>query len=194
MTPSRPTSKNRAAALPALETQTRHLDAIVPYWRNPRVIPEEAVQAVAESIRRYGYTQPIVIDAENVIVIGHTRYAALRRLGVDEVPVVVCELSPAKIKQLRVLDNRTHEYTSWNIDALSAELDDLDAQVMMAYFPEVGEVDSDGPDATTADLTERPWERPPDLSAEFTCPSCFHSFSIDVTKEAVMSGTLEVGA
>jgi ParB-like chromosome segregation protein Spo0J len=94
-------------------TRVLSLDDIVPYWRNPRVVTDDAVNAVAESIERYGYTQPIVVDAENVIVIGHTRYAALRRLGATEAPVMtVTTLSPTQVKQLRVIDNKAHELTS----------------------------------------------------------------------------------
>lgn len=181
-------------------TQTVQLlvDEIVPYWRNPRRIPEEAVSAVAASIRDYGYQQPIVVDANNTIVIGHTRYAALRRLKVDtRVPCIkLGGLSPAKIKELRVLDNRVAEYTSWDFEQLMDELGDLDAELMSAYFPEAQTIDDPGP---TVDLdldTPRPlpWDTVDAVPSEFVCPSCFHTWTMNVTHDAVRSGRLEVTA
>src|SRR5699024_12589264 len=69
------------------ETVSIPLDEIKPYWRNPRVIPEEAVEAVQQSIQEFGYVQPIVVDGKGVIVTGHTRHAGLRRLGAGEAEV-----------------------------------------------------------------------------------------------------------
>jgi hypothetical protein len=171
-------------------TRVLSLDDIVPYWRNPRVVTDDAVNAVAESIERYGYTQPIVVDAENVIVIGHTRYAALRRLGATEAPVMtVTTLSPTQVKQLRVIDNKAHELTSWNFDDLVAELDDLDAGLMRAYFPDVVPDADEGPQFT-AGAEDQTYTPPPDDQVEFTCPSCFHEFSTTVTREQVLSGRI----
>lgn len=173
--------------------ETLTIDEIVPYWRNPRVITDESVNAVAESLRRYGYQQPIVVDENYVIVMGHTRYAAMRRLGVTEAQVRVVEMPAPKIKQLRLLDNRTHEYTSWDFDGLVNELEELDDDLMRSYFPEVvpepdagpsddyNEFELFGPDGTSQDS-----------EVEFVCPSCFHEWTMDVEREAVMSGRLEV--
>jgi hypothetical protein len=173
------------------QAQLLDLDQIVPYWRNPRVVTDEAVNAVAESITRYGYNQPIVVDASNVIVVGHTRYAALRRLGVAQAPVVTVDLPPAKIKQLRVLDNRTHEFTSWNFDQLVQELDELDDDLMRAYFPDIVAEPDAGPDASGfVGAADGPYTPPPADQVEFTCPSCFHEFSGTVTREMVLSGRI----
>lgn len=169
-----------------------HINEIIPYWRNPRVIPEEAVNAVAESIKRYGYQQPIVVDKDNVIIIGHTRYAALRRLKAEEVLVKVADLDGERANQLRVLDNRTSELSEWDFDTLIAELDDLDGELMSSYFPEAEYVPDEGPDhefAIPADTSA--WDEV-NTDADFVCPACFHEFSITVTPEAVQSGKLKV--
>ena len=174
------------------------LDDIVPYWRNPRDITDEAINAVATSIERFGYSQPIVIDASNVIIIGHTRYAAMRRMGVTECEVrVAASLPPAKVKQLRVLDNRLHEYTLWDFDQLVSELDGLDATLMRAYFPEAVASPDPGPDLGDPALTGSPDAGGTEAQSDqvdFLCPSCFHEWRATVTREAVLSGRIEVPA
>jgi len=171
---------------------TMRIDDIVPYWRNPRVVTDEAVNAVAKSISEFGYQQPIVVDTANVIIMGHTRYAACRRLGVTEVEVrVAASLSPMKARELRVLDNRLHEYTRWDFDQLVEELDDLDQDLMRAYFPEVipdlPDLADPGPLAPGAGQVNT--DQSPDVA--FTCPSCFHEWEKTVTREMVMSGRIE---
>lgn len=174
-------------------TETMRLDDIVPYWRNPRVVTEEAIGAVAESIRRYGYNQPIVVDSRNVIIMGHTRYAALRRIGVTEIEVrVAASLSPSKVKQLRVLDNRLHEYTLWDFDSLVSELDELDDGLMRAYFPEIVAPEDPGINDEGLAAGVGPSGPQQDSVVAFTCPSCFHEFETEVTREQLLSGRIEV--
>ena len=174
------------------ETRTLHLDDVVPYWRNPRVITDEAVNAVAESIQRYGYQQPIEVEPENVIIMGHTRYSARRRLGVTEVTVRVADQDPRKVKQLRLVDNRAHEYTSWDFDKLIDELDKLDDQLMHGYFPEVVAAPDAGPDVDfrEEDALDLEGTTGQDPNVEFLCPSCFHEWEMPVTREQIMSGRL----
>lgn len=171
---------------------TRDINEIIPYWRNPRTIPDDAVNALVQSIQTYGYLQPIVVDKTNTIIIGHSRYAALRRMGETEVPVKVVDLPAEKAKQLRVLDNKTAEFSSWSHDDLLAELEDLDHDLMRAFFPEVipAVSEPDVPVETGADPNLLSSET--DLAAEFVCPSCFHSWTMEVTAEAVKTGKLEV--
>jgi DNA modification methylase len=103
-----------------------NLDKIIPYARNARKIPEAAVDKVAASIREFGWRQPIVVDREGVVVCGHARRLAAQKLGLKEVPVHVAEnLSPAQVRAYRLLDNRSHEETSWDEDLLGLELLDL---------------------------------------------------------------------
>ena len=99
------------------------IDAITPYENNPRKIPKEAIEKVAASIREFGFRQPIVVDKDMVVIVGHTRLLAARSLGYDEVPVLVAsDLPPEKVKAYRLADNRTNEFTSWDDDRLMEEL------------------------------------------------------------------------
>lgn len=101
------------------------LDRVKPYEKNPR-INDAAVDAVAESIRQFGFRQPIVVDAEGVIVCGHTRWKAALKLGLTEVPVHVAkDLSPEKIKAYRIADNKSSELATWDLELLPIELADL---------------------------------------------------------------------
>lgn len=98
----------------------------IPYARNARVIPDSAVGKVAASIKEFGFKQPIVVDAEDVIVAGHTRLLAAERLGLAEVPVLVADdLTPAQVKAYRLADNRTGQEATWDTELLSIELEDL---------------------------------------------------------------------
>src|SRR2546429_1485055 len=101
------------------------ISKVIPYRRNPRV-NEAAVEKVAESLREFGWRQPIVVDREFVIVAGHTRLLAALRLGLTEVPVHVADnLTPAQIKAYRLADNRVHEESHWDEELLKLELGDL---------------------------------------------------------------------
>src|ERR1051325_7504733 len=103
----------------------RPLTEIVPYEGNPRD-NDAAVDAVAESIRRFGFRQPIVVDGEGVIVVGHTRLKAAQKLGLDRVPVHVArELTPEQIRAYRVADNKTNELAEWDLGLLAIEVGDL---------------------------------------------------------------------
>ena len=103
------------------------LDRIKPYDRNPR-INDAAVDAVAESIRQYGFRQPIVVDTDGVIICGHTRYKAAQKLGLEKVPVHVAkDLTPEQVKAYRIADNRLAEIAEWNLDLLPIELTELKA-------------------------------------------------------------------
>lgn len=98
----------------------------IPYARNARVIPESAVGKVAASIKEFGFKQPIVVDAEGVIIAGHTRLLAAERLGLAEVPVLVADdLTPAQVKAYRLADNRTGQEATWDMELLGIELEDL---------------------------------------------------------------------
>jgi len=101
------------------------LERIKPYEHNPRK-NDKAVDAVAESIRRFGFKQPIVVDTDGVIVVGHTRWKAARKLGLEKVPVHVArDLSPEQIKAYRIADNKTAELAEWDYELLPIELADL---------------------------------------------------------------------
>ena len=98
---------------------------IKPYEKNPRV-NDGAVDAVAESIKQFGFRQAIVVDGEGVIVVGHTRWKAAQKLGLDKVPVhVASELTPEQARAYRLADNKSHELSGWNLELLAAELQEL---------------------------------------------------------------------
>lgn len=108
-----------------MSVELRPLDAVRPYSNNPRQ-NLDAVEAVAESIRRFGFRQPIVVDADGVIVAGHTRFRAAQRLGLATVPVhVATDLTADEVRAYRLADNKTAELASWDTAMLSIELDAL---------------------------------------------------------------------
>jgi DNA modification methylase len=108
-----------------MKIQVWNLDRIRPYPNNPR-INDDAVDAVAASIREFGVRQAIVVDTEGVIICGHTRFKAAQKLGLDKLPVHVAkDLTPEQIKAYRIADNKTSELADWNYDLLPIELGDL---------------------------------------------------------------------
>lgn len=102
------------------------ISSITPYERNTKKHDATQIANVAESIKQYGFVQPIVIDKENVVVIGHCRLLAAKKLGMKEVPCVcVDDLTEEQVKALRLIDNKTNE-SEWDFDFLTQELDGLD--------------------------------------------------------------------
>ena len=102
------------------------LSSIKPHPRNPRRIPERAVEVVALSLQRFGWQQPLVVDADMVLVAGHTRVKAAQSLGLTQAPVVVArDLTPEEIDAFRIADNRTHDFTSWDFPELVSQLENL---------------------------------------------------------------------
>jgi len=108
----------------SLEVKMVSIGSIKQYENNPR-INDQAVDAVAESIKAFGFRQPIVVDKKSIIIVGHTRYKAALRLGMKEVPVHVAALSAAEAKAYRLVDNKTNEGSKWNPELLEVELDGL---------------------------------------------------------------------
>src|SRR5262245_47723174 len=102
--------------------EMRPVDSIKPYENNPRH-NEAGIDAVAASLREFGFRQPIVVDKDGVIVVGHTRYFAAQKLGLTQVPVhVATELTPAQARAYRIADNQTATLSSWDDDKLPIEL------------------------------------------------------------------------
>jgi len=108
-----------------MKTEMRRTEDIKPYEHNPR-LNDAAVEAVARSIREFGFRQPIVVDADGVIVVGHTRWKAARALGLEKVPVhVATDMTPEQIKAYRIADNKVADLAEWDYDLLPVELSDL---------------------------------------------------------------------
>lgn len=107
---------------------------LVPYDKNPR-INDESVDLVANSIREFGFKQPIVVDKDNIIIAGHTRWKAAKQLGLKEVPVIqATDLTTAQVKAYRLADNKVGEASEWDFDLLSDELEDLADEFDMSAF------------------------------------------------------------
>ena len=110
-----------------MKIEQRNIDDIRPYEGNPRV-NDAAVDAVAASLREFGWRQPVVVDADGVIVCGHTRWKAAKKLGLEKAPVHVAkDLTPAQIKAYRLADNQTAGLSDWDFELLPIELGDLQA-------------------------------------------------------------------
>jgi DNA modification methylase len=149
------------------------LGRIIPYARNARTIPPSAIDKVAASIQEFGWRVPIVVDVKGVIVAGHTRLLAAQKLGIAEAPVhVAAGLSPAQIKAYRLMDNRSHEESSWDFELLGpeiSELRDLSFDIDLTGFNtrELDELllaDSDSAgEEFVPPLPENPASRPGDL-------------------------------
>ena len=108
-----------------MKIQYLKTEDIKPYKKNAKKHDETQVNAVAKSIQEYGFQQPIVVDSKNVIVIGHCRFEAAKKLGLEEIPAVVKDdLTADEIKALRIVDNKTNE-SSWNTRALAEEVTGL---------------------------------------------------------------------
>ena len=102
------------------------IDKPIPYARNSRRIPERAVDKVAASLKEFGWRQPIVVDKDGVIICGHTRLLAARKLGLKQAPVhVATNLTSAQVKAYRLMDNRSHEEADWDEDLLALELQEI---------------------------------------------------------------------
>ncbi len=108
-----------------MQITNMNLSDIHPYERNPR-FNDDAVEAVANSIKEFGFNSPIVVDKNHVIVAGHTRMKAAEKLGLTEVPVVVAaDLTPEQVQAYRIADNKTGEIAEWNYDLLPIEIREL---------------------------------------------------------------------
>src|SRR5699024_4435836 len=109
-----------------MEIIYKNIDDIKTYVQNPRVISDQAVEAVASSIEEVEFKVPIIVDVNNVIVAGHTRREAAEQLGMDEVPVIIADyLSEEQVKAFRLADNKVAEFSDWDIGMLEEEINDL---------------------------------------------------------------------
>lgn len=108
-----------------MQIELRAIDQVKPYPGNPRQ-NDEAVDAVAASLKEFGFRQPIVVDTEGVIIVGHTRYKAALKLGLKQIPVhVATDLSAPQVKAYRIADNATNEIAEWDYELLPIELTGL---------------------------------------------------------------------
>ncbi len=163
-----------------MKVQMRPIDSIRPYEHNPRR-NDAAVAAVAASIEQFGFRQPIVVDADGVIIVGHTRWKAAKRLGLASVPVhVAADLTPQQARAYRLADNRTAETADWDPDLLPIELGELNGEGVdlsglgfsdkeLAEFLRQFDTDLEG--GTPAAGT-------PGSAHTVRCPKCGHEFPV----------------
>lgn len=125
-----------------MKVEAKSIDDIKPYENNPRN-NDDAVDAVANSIKEFGWQQPIVVDIGGVIIAGHTRYKAAQKLGLKTVPVVVAkDLSEEQVKAYRLADNKSGELASWDFDMLNEEIDNIkDIDMSQFGFDDIEEPD-----------------------------------------------------
>lgn len=154
------------------------LKDIRPYEKNPRR-NDDAVEAVANSIKEFGMKQPIVVDKDGVIIVGHTRYKALKKLGIKETDVVVADdLTEEQAKAYRIADNSTGELATWDYDLLMPEIADLDFDMSEfgLYLMNTEEVElkatNENRDSEEIDISEFD-----DDNFDCECPRCHFRFN-----------------
>lgn len=165
-----------------MKTELLPIESLIPYARNPRVNTGVPVSKVKASIKEFGFQQPIVVDKETVIIVGHTRYLAALQLGLKEVPVVIADhLTPAQVKAYRIADNRTGAEATWDMELLALEFDDLKA---MDFDLELTGFDDDELAGMKLEEEVDGIESPDDfnevdetIETEHTCPKCGYAWS-----------------
>ena len=155
--------------------------SITPYARNPRRNEGVPVSKVKASIKEFGWQQPIVVDKDMTIVVGHTRYLAALELGMTEVPVHIADqLTPNQIRAYRIADNKTATFSDWDIDLLALEFDDLKAE---GFDLDLTGFDAD--ELAGIDLNSEPESAPASSATEIDtddyqmgckCPRCGFEF------------------
>ena len=106
-----------------MKVQTINIDKIIPYANNPR--KNQNIDKVANSIKEFGFRQPLVVDKHYNIVAGHTRYQAAKQIGLKEVPIHIANLNKEQLKAYRIADNRVNQESEWDYQLLHNELKDL---------------------------------------------------------------------
>lgn len=138
-----------------MDITMKRISEVIPYENNPRE-NNEAAEVIAESIREFGFKNPIILDADNVIVCGHARLKAAMLLGLEEVPTItVDELTPAQIHAFRIAENKTSELAGWNYEALQQEFEWLQAEdfdLNLTGFNEYEQTEYGMPDAVPEKL------------------------------------------
>lgn len=155
-----------------MKIEEKRLEDIRPYDNNPR-LNDEAVPLVAESLKKFGWQQPIVIDRNNVIVAGHTRYKAALRLGMETVPCKYAdELTEDEVAAYRLADNKTAEMATWDDEKLAEELAKCAEFDMSAFgFEELDDLEMDAYSEVDPDDTGGG-------TKEIECPSCGFVFEV----------------
>ena len=154
---------------------TKKIDELKPYLNNPR-FNDDAVEYVANSIKEFGFKVPIIIDKNNEIVAGHTRYKASIELGLEEVPCIIADdLNEEQIKAFRLADNKVSEKATWDFELLEEELADLDIDMSDFGFEDL-DINLDIDDSEFIQDTEI--TKTKDEPKEIICPNCGEKITI----------------
>lgn len=146
------------------------IDKIKPYKNNPRN-NKKAIDKVAKSIQEYGFKVPCVLDSNFVLITGHTRYEAAKKIGMKKVPCIIADdLSKDKVREFRIADNKVAEYSEWDFDKLEQELANVDLDEFNFDFGVEMSEDIDW--SKVEDLSEESY-RPPEVN-NLRCPHCGH--------------------
>lgn len=163
-----------------LEVIYKGIDEIIPYINNPRY-NQAAIDKVAASIAEFGFKVPIVIDRDNVIVTGHTRREAAKKLNIEQIPCIYADdLTPAQVKAFRLADNKTSEFSYWDTELLKIELDALkeleyDVNMTDFGFSDLEDIDID----SFFEETEPQEPQEAKEEKEIKCPHCGMYFKVD---------------
>jgi site-specific DNA-methyltransferase (adenine-specific) len=156
-----------------MEIVNKKVDELIPYENNPR-FNDDAVEYVANSIKEFGFKVPIIIDKNNVIVAGHTRYKASLELGLEEVPTIVADdLTEEQVKAFRLADNKVSEKSEWNFELLDEELENLDIDMDNFGFIKHEDVDLDN------FFEEKNDEQKEEKKKTVICPHCGKEFILE---------------
>ena len=159
-----------------MQVKTVSIDQIKPYENNPRN-NDDAVDAVANSIKEFGWQQPIVVDTDGVIIAGHTRYKAAKQLKLKEVPIVVADkLTKEQVNAYRLADNKVGELANWDTKKLDDELQNLLDQIDMTDFGFDENIEFDPADDIDVDLETDDKDK---KLIQVTCPNCGEVFTVD---------------
>ena len=166
------------------------MDQIKPYWRNPRN-NKDAVEPVRKSIEKYGYRSPIIVDQNHTIIVGHTRYKALKLLGYTEAAVIVSDMNEKAAREYRIMDNKTSEKATWDKTLLIPELRAVDLKDFFDDFPDLNiqAVNMDFTPPSENDIlkseekhdnhfNEVGQDRAGRISDVIVCPECGHEFEL----------------
>jgi len=117
-----------------MKIELKNIGSVRPYDRNPR-INDAAVDAVVASLREFGFRQPIIVDAESIIIVGHVRYKAAVKMGLQNIPVhVATDLTAEQVRAYRLADNKTNEFSEWDFSLLEEELENIDFDMSVFAF------------------------------------------------------------
>ena len=152
-----------------MELTYKKIEELIPYENNPRK-NDNAVDAVAASIKEFGFKVPVILDADNVIVCGHTRYRAAQKLGIKEIPCIMADdLSDEQIRAFRLADNKTAELAEWDFSLLDVELENIDLDMSEFGF-EIGTDDIEDFDYNVDEKTDSEFTKKEENYVE--CPCC----------------------